>query len=130
MINEILGGRDNIEPAFFVNNDIDFTAEIQPSSSSFIDPNLLELSDTSNSSSAPVKEFKLKKKRTMKRHASRPDAGDLIEILTKKWKEDKEDRNLRYLQDEEKTKREEKQTEELLGLLKVATQALSHMTED
>lgn len=110
-----------------MNNDIDFAAELQPSSSSsFIDPNLL---DISNSSPAPVKTLKVKEKTIVKRHASRSDAGNLLEALTKKWKEDKEERDLRYLQ-EEKIKREGKQTEELLELFKVAIQALSHMAKD
>ena len=129
-IDEILDGRDNIEPVFFVNNDVDFAVELQSSSSSFVDPSLLELNGASNSSPAPVKELKSKEKKSMKRPASRPDAGNLLDVLTKKWKEDKEERELRYLQDEEKTKREEKQSEELLGLLKIATQALSRMAED
>lgn len=125
-IDVILDGRNNIEPTFFINNDVDFAAELQPPS--FIDPEIL-VTDIENSSPAPAREPKLKGKKGVKRPASRPETGDLIEVLTKKWKEDKEERGLRNLQDEERTRQEGKQTEELLGLLKVATQALSRMAE-
>jgi hypothetical protein len=98
-IDKLLDGRDNIEPTFFINSDVDFAVELQLSVvTSFIDPKLpdvqfLDISDVENSSPAPTKELKLKGKGSVKRHASKPDTGDLIEVLTKKWKEDKDERD-------------------------------------
>jgi hypothetical protein len=122
-IDEVVGTRDNIDPPLLINSGTDFSVFAETSESQSQTEGETQVDPT-------VKDLKNRGKGKKKRKRSpSPDPPPIVELFTKKWEEDKEERKEDRAMMREELDGLKEVNMEMLGCMKSMADSFSRMTK-
>jgi len=128
-LDDVVGGSDKINPSLLISSATDFTNyEFFQASDT---PQSLEPSSDFDGPTTSENEKENVNHRNGRTHnpKKRKNMDGLLEILGRKWEEDKEERIEREKREEERTERSERRANDLLNIMRSAADALARIAE-